>query len=221
MEFNLPPSWKSHLQHELEKPYFEALKEFVATEYETYQCYPKPEAIFNAFNWCSFKDVKVVIIGQDPYHGAGQANGLCFSVNDDIIHPPSLRNIFKELETDVNKAYPISGNLESWAKQGVLMLNATLTVREGLAGSHQNKGWETFTNAVIKTLSDQKHGLIFLLWGSFAKQKTKFIEKSKHHIISSGHPSPLSANRGYWFGNGCFSQTNAELERQGLPIIEW
>ncbi|WP_299391252.1 uracil-DNA glycosylase [uncultured Gelidibacter sp.] len=221
MDFNLHHSWKKQLQSEFEKPYFQELTKFVKAEYETHTCYPEAEAIFNAFEWCPFDDVKVVIIGQDPYHGPGQANGLCFSVNDGIAHPPSLRNIFKELEADLDKPYPISGNLEPWAKQGVLLLNATLTVRAGAAGSHQKKGWETFTDSVIKAISAQKQEIIFLLWGGFAKQKAKFIDQSKHTIITSGHPSPLSANRGYWFGNNCFSKTNMELEQVGKAPILW
>ncbi|TXE06023.1 uracil-DNA glycosylase [Gelidibacter salicanalis] len=221
MEFYLEPSWKAHLQSEFEKSYFKELMTYVAQEYAQQQCYPKQDDIFNAFKWCPFDAVKVVIIGQDPYHGPGQANGLCFSVNDGIAHPPSLRNIFKELETDTQKTYPDSGNLEAWAKQGVLLLNATLTVRAGMAGSHQKRGWETFTNAVIKTISDQKEDVVFLLWGGYAKQKVKFIEASKHHIITSGHPSPLSANRGYWFGNQSFSKTNVQLKNLGLTPIAW
>lgn len=221
MEIYLPLSWKNQLQSEFEKPYFKELITFLQQEYDAHTCYPKMEDIFNAFDWCPFDQVKVVIIGQDPYHGAGQANGLCFSVNDGIRHPPSLVNIFKELATDLGKPYPTSGNLESWAKQGVLLLNATLSVRAGAAGSHQKKGWETFTNHVIKTISGQKNNVIFLLWGGFAKKKTKFIDDSKHVIITSGHPSPLSANRGYWFGNNCFSKTNSQLEQVGLDPIDW
>ena len=221
MEINSPLGWEHQLQSEFEKPYFKDLLSFLQQEYSTYTCYPKREDIFNAFDWCSFDQVKVVIIGQDPYHGEGQANGLCFSVHEGLKHPPSLKNIFKELETDLGKSYPTSGNLEYWAKQGVLLLNATLTVRTGAAGSHQKKGWETFTNHVIKTISEQKNNVIFLLWGGFAKQKAKFIDASKHVIITSGHPSPLSANRGYWFGNKCFSKTNFQLEKVGLNPIDW
>ena len=221
MNINMPLSWKKQLQNEFSKTYFKELTNFVDQEYDENTCYPKMEDIFNAFEWCPFDQLKVVIIGQDPYHGAGQANGLCFSVKDGIAHPPSLRNIFKELETDMEKSYPTSGNLESWAKQGVLMLNATLTVREGMAGSHQKKGWEIFTDQVIKTISDQKNNVVFLLWGGFAKQKTKFIDQTKHSIITSGHPSPLSANRGYWFGNKCFSKTNSQLEQVHEHQIHW
>ena len=221
MNINMPLSWKKQLQNEFSKTYFKELTNFVDQEYDENTCYPKMEDIFNAFEWCPFDQLKVVILGQDPYHGAGQANGLCFSVKDGIAHPPSLRNIFKELETDMEKSYPTSGNLESWAKQGVLMLNATLTVREGMAGSHQKKGWEIFTDQVIKTISDQKNNVVFLLWGGFAKQKTKFIDQTKHSIITSGHPSPLSANRGYWFGNKCFSKTNSQLEQVHEHPIDW
>lgn len=221
MNINIPVSWQQLLQPEFEKPYFKALDTFLQQEYAKYNCYPEPDAIFNAFNWCSLDQVKVVIIGQDPYHGAGQANGLCFSVNDGVVHPPSLRNIFKELETDLGKPYPISGNLESWAKQGILLLNATLTVREGAAGSHKNKGWETFTDQVIKSVSDHKEHVIFLLWGGFAIKKAKHIDTKKHVILTSGHPSPLSANRGYWFGNKCFSKTNLLLQQAGETPIVW
>ncbi|MGC1631528.1 MAG: uracil-DNA glycosylase [Gelidibacter sp.] len=221
MTIHMPSSWKKQLRTEFEKPYFKELISFVQQEYDTSTCYPKMEDIFNAFDCCPFDQVKVVIIGQDPYHGAGQANGLCFSVNDGIVHPPSLKNIFKELKTDLGKPYPVSGNLESWAKQGVLLLNATLTVRAGAAGSHQKKGWETFTDKVIKTISDQKNDVVFLLWGGFAIKKTKFIDAAKHTIITSGHPSPLSANRGYWFGNKCFSKTNYQLEQVQETPIDW
>lgn len=221
MDINIHCSWEKKLQSEFQKPYFEDLMEFVNREYATHTCYPEKENIFNAFNWCPFDDVKVVIIGQDPYHDAGQANGLCFSVNEGISHPPSLRNIFKELESDLGSPYPISGNLEPWAKQGVLLLNATLTVRAGAAGSHQKQGWEIFTNQVIKRINDEKSNVIFLLWGGFAKQKVKSIDAAKHSIITSGHPSPLSANRGYWFGNKCFSQTNFLLEQDGVSPIDW
>lgn len=221
MDVKMDSSWKNQLQSEFEKPYFKDLTKFVKEEYDAYTCYPKKEDIFKAFDWCTFDGVKVVIIGQDPYHGPGQANGLCFSVNDGMAHPPSLKNIFKELETDLGKPYPLSGNLENWAKQGVLLLNATLTVRAGTAASHQKRGWETFTDTVIKTLSKEKTGLVFLLWGGFAKQKLKFIDTSKHSIITSGHPSPLSANRGYWFGNKCFSKANFQLKQVGERHIDW
>jgi len=215
------PSWNAVLKEEFEKPYFKELSNFVKREYQTYTCYPPGKEIFAAFDSCPFDDLKVVIIGQDPYHGSGQANGLCFSVNDGIPHPPSLVNIFKEIEKDLNLPYPKSGNLMRWSKQGVLLLNATLTVRENQAGSHQNKGWEIFTDRVIQTVNEHKSGLVFLLWGGFAKRKAKLIDDHKHHILSSGHPSPLSANKGYWFGNKHFSKTNLQLEQTCLSPISW
>ena len=221
MDVNIHESWKPYLQGEFAKPYFENLIAFVKDEYSQQKCFPPGKNIFAAFDWCPFDQVKVVIIGQDPYHGLGQANGLCFSVNDGIPHPPSLINIFKEIEEDLKIPYPKSGNLERWARQGVFLLNATLTVRANQAGSHQNKGWETFTDAVIKIVSENKENVIFLLWGGFAKQKAKFINTQKHTILASGHPSPLSANRGYWFGNRHFSKTNSLLEQVGQKIIVW
>ncbi|MCK0158204.1 uracil-DNA glycosylase [Cellulophaga sp. F20128] len=214
-------SWKKQLQTEIEQPYFKELTDFVQQEYATTTCYPAEKEIFAAFDWSNFDSTKVVIIGQDPYHGPKQANGLCFSVQDTIPHPPSLINIFKEIATDINVPYPKSGNLERWAKQGVLLLNATLTVRAHEAGSHQKKGWETFTDAVIQKISDEKEGIVFLLWGGFAKKKTKLIDVTKHHVLTSGHPSPLSANRGYWFGNKHFSGTNAILTSMGKDPIKW
>jgi len=221
MDVSIHQSWKPYLQKEFDKPYFKELTDFVKSEYQQYQCFPPGKQIFSAFDWCPFDELKVVIIGQDPYHGFGQANGLCFSVNDGIPHPPSLINIFKEIETDLGVPYPASGNLERWARQGVLLLNATLTVRAHQAGSHQNKGWEHFTNAVIEIISEKKKNVIFMLWGSFAKQKSKLIDTSKHKILSTGHPSPLSANRGYWFGNKHFSKTNFLLEQVGQKAIVW
>lgn len=221
MEINLHSSWEKPLQAEFQKPYFKDLMHFVNSEYASHSCYPEKENIFNAFNWCPLDEVKVVIIGQDPYHGAGQANGLCFSVNEGIPHPPSLRNILKELESDLGFPYPISGNLQPWAKQGVLLLNATLTVRAGAAGSHQHAGWEIFTDQVIKVINDKKSNVIFLLWGGYAKKKVKDIDATKHTVITSGHPSPLSANRGYWFGNKCFSQTNSQLAQDDQSSIDW
>lgn len=221
MNVQIDESWKQYLQPEFEKPYFEQLTEFVKQEYQTQTCYPKGKEIFAAFDHCTFENLKVVIIGQDPYHGPNQANGLCFSVHDEIAHPPSLINIFKEIETDLGKPYPKSGNLERWADQGVLLLNATLTVRAHQAGSHQNKGWETFTDAVIKTVSEHKKDVVFLLWGGFAKKKVKLIDTQKHHVLTSGHPSPLSANRGYWFGNQHFSQCNTFLKSKDLETIDW
>lgn len=221
MNVDIHESWKPYLQDEFNQPYFESLIGFVKDEYSNQTCFPPGKNIFAAFDWCPFEKVKVVIIGQDPYHGFGQAHGLCFSVKDGVAHPPSLINIFKEIEQDLEIPYPKSGNLERWARQGVLLLNATLTVRANEAGSHQNKGWESFTDAVIKLVSDEKEKVIFLLWGGYAKQKAKLINTRKHVILASGHPSPLSANRGYWFGNKHFSQTNSLLEQAGLETIEW
>lgn len=221
MDLKLHESWKKHLGKEISKPYFKDLMDFVKFDYESNTCFPPKNEIFNAFNKCLFKDVKVVIIGQDPYHGPDQANGLCFSVNDNIAHPPSLRNIFKEIELDLGVPYPKSGNLLRWANQGVLLLNATLTVRSNEAGSHQKKGWEEFTNTVIKILNTEKKGLVFLLWGGYAKQKIKLINKDEHNILISGHPSPLSANRGYWFGNKHFSKTNYLLEQVFDSPVQW
>ena len=221
MAINIEKSWATILQDEFDKPYFTELIQFVKTEYQNHTCYPKGSEIFNAFNACKLDDLKVVIIGQDPYHGIGQANGLCFSVNDGIAKPPSLINIFKELQTDINKPIPNNGNLISWAEQGVLLLNATLTVRAHEAGSHQKQGWEKFTDAVIKQISDTKKDIVFLLWGGFAKKKGAKIDPNKHHILVSGHPSPLSANRGYWFGNKHFSKTNIFLKSKGKTIINW
>ncbi len=221
MNVAIHESWKNYLQTEFDKPYFKDLTQFVDNQYKTETCFPPEDLIFNAFNTCTLKALKVVIIGQDPYHNYNQANGLSFSVKDDVKHPPSLVNIFKEIEIDLGKPYPSSGNLEPWAKQGVFLLNATLTVRAHEAGSHQNKGWETFTDAVIKTISKQKENVVFLLWGGFAKKKAKLIDGTKHHILTSGHPSPLSANRGYWFGNKHFSQTNSLLVSDGLDLINW
>ncbi|MGB0981302.1 MAG: uracil-DNA glycosylase [Winogradskyella sp.] len=221
MKVEIHSSWKPFLQPEFEKPYFKHLIEFVKAEYKTFECYPKASAIFNAFNHSHFEDTKVVIIGQDPYHDIGQANGLCFSVNAGIKHPPSLVNIFKEIEQDLGLPYPKSGLLTHWANQGVLLLNATLTVRAHKAGSHQKKGWEQFTDAVIKTISAKKENVIFLLWGGFAKQKKKLIDTNKHVVLECGHPSPLSANRGYWFGNKHFSKTNYLLQQADQSVIEW
>ena len=221
MTFKIHASWRKKLSEEFQKPYFNKLIEFVEYEYANNTCYPKPHDIFAAFDHCPFEDTKVVIIGQDPYHGPDQANGLCFSVHEGIMHPRSLVNIFKEIQADLGVMYPKSGNLERWAEQGVLLLNATLTVRDHQAGSHQNMGWEQFTDAAIRKLSDERNNLIFLLWGGFAKKKSSLIDHTKHHILTSGHPSPLSANRGYWFGNKHFSQTNAILRRRSELAILW
>lgn len=221
MKVNIHQSWEPCLQREFDKPYFKDLVNFVKTEYSMHKCFPPGQQIFNAFEHCQFNDVKVVIIGQDPYHGVGQAHGLCFSVNDGIMHPPSLINIFKEIEQDIRTPYPKSGNLERWAKQGVLLLNATLTVRAHQAGSHQKRGWELFTNSVIKQISNHKKDIVFLLWGGYAKTKATLINNDVHRILTSGHPSPLSANRGYWFGNKHFSKTNSLLVQVGLEPVEW
>ncbi len=216
----IEPSWKNVLIDEFNKPYFVALKEFLVEEKKKYVVYPAGANIFNAFAYTPFNKVKVVIIGQDPYHGPGQAHGLSFSVPEGIQKPPSLVNIFKELQSDIGKPIPESGNLESWARQGVLLLNATLTVRANQAGSHQKRGWEQFTDSVIRTLSDQKSGLVFLLWGRFAQDKAALIDASKHHILKAAHPSPLSAYNGF-FGCKHFSKTNEILLSQGETAIEW
>lgn len=217
----LPKDWSEILKNEYTKPYYQVLKQFVDYEYANYTCYPPQSYIFKALHDCAFDDVKVVIIGQDPYHGFGQANGLCFSVNDGVKLPPSLVNILKELESDLEIPIAISGNLERWAKQGVLMLNAVLSVRESAAGSHQNKGWECFTDAIISEISIRKKGVVFLLWGSYAHKKGKIINRDIHLVLESGHPSPLSANRGYWFGNKHFSSANTYLKKQFNQYIEW
>lgn len=221
MLIEINSSWKEKLNEEFDKSYFFNLVEFVKNEFATHRCFPNDNLIFSAFDYCPFDNVKVVIIGQDPYHGFGQANGLCFSVNDGVTFPPSLINIFKEIEQDLKLPIPISGNLERWARQGVLLLNATLTVRESEAGSHQKKGWEEFTDAVIKKISDEKEHVVFLLWGGFAKKKGAKIDRNKHFVLETGHPSPLSANRGLWFGNKHFSTTNSILKCKNFKEIEW
>ncbi len=221
MTVKIEQGWKEQLQDEFAKPYFTNLSQFVKQEYTDHTCYPPGDLIFSAFNHTPFHKVKIVIIGQDPYHGEGQANGLCFSVKDSIKHPPSLINIFKEVESDLLIPYPQSGNLERWADQGILLLNATLSVKAHQAGSHQKKGWEQFTDAVISKLSEEKEGLVFLLWGGFAKKKGAKINAEKHLILTTGHPSPLSANRGYWFGNKHFSEVNKYLKDLGKDPIQW
>lgn len=221
MKLDINPDWKLHLKDEFDKEYFNDLLHYVDADYKNTICYPPYDLIFSAFDYCSFDQCKVVILGQDPYHGPNQANGLCFSVAEGTAHPPSLINIFKELGTDVDKTYPLSGNLEHWAKQGVLLLNATLTVQANQAGSHQNKGWEKFTDHVIETISNRKSNVVFMLWGGYAKRKGKLIDSEKHHILTSGHPSPLSANRGYWFGNRHFSRCNELLKSLQLEPIDW
>ncbi len=221
MNVNIAPSWKNVLNDEFEKPYFKELAEFVKQEYSSHTCFPPGKHIFSAFDYSTFDKTKAVIIGQDPYHGPNQANGLCFSVKDGIPIPPSLKNIFEEIKNDLGNPIPTTGDLSRWAEQGVLLLNATLTVRAHQAGSHQGKGWEQFTDEVIRTLSEEKEGIVFLLWGGFAKKKTKLIDTNKHHVLTSGHPSPLSANRGYWFGNEHFSKTNSILQQSGRSPINW
>ena len=221
MDVKIEESWKSVLAEEFQKAYFLKLTAFVKQEYKQHPCYPPGGQIFNAFQHCPFDKVKVVIIGQDPYHGSGQAHGLCFSVNEGVEHPPSLVNIFKEIESDLGIPYPQSGSLIRWADQGVLLLNATLTVRAHQAGSHQHKGWEQFTDAVIEKISEQKEHVVFMLWGGYAKNKGAKIDTSKHCVLSSGHPSPLSANRGLWFGNKHFSKANVYLESNGLEPVLW
>jgi len=220
MNVQIEESWKSHLEEEFNKDYFIKLTEFVREEYTNYPVYPPGKLIFNAFNLCPFNKVKVVIIGQDPYHGPGQAHGLCFSVNDGVAFPPSLINIFKEIKSDLGTNPPATGNLTRWAEQGVLLLNATLTVRAHQAGSHQNHGWETFTDAAIRALAEQQEHLVFILWGAYAQKKGAFIDRNKHLVLSSAHPSPLSAYNGF-FGNKHFSKTNAYLTEHGEQEIIW
>ena len=222
MSVKINESWKKLLDSEFNSEYFKNLIAFIKEDYSKTTCYPKGSQIFNAFDFCPINDLKVVIIGQDPYHGVDQANGLCFSVNKGISHPPSLINIFKEIQSDLGYKYQDKkGDLSKWAKQGVMLLNATLTVRNNSAGSHQNKGWETFTDKVIELISIETNNTVFLLWGSFAKQKKKLIDTEKHKILESGHPSPLSANRGYWFGNKHFSRCNDYLDSVGKSKIDW
>lgn len=221
MKLNIHPSWKKELATEIEKPYFRELVHFVTTEYSTNTCFPESDSVFEAFNRATFDRVKVVILGQDPYHGPRQAHGLCFSVFEDAKIPPSLKNIFKEIEADLGKPLPDNGNLERWADQGVLMLNAILTVKAGNAGSHSKKGWEKFTDRVIEIISDKKENIVFLLWGGPARKKGSKIDNSRHLILESGHPSPLSAIRGHWFGNQHFSRTNEYLIAKGKQSINW
>ena len=220
MDVQIEESWKKRLMPEFDKDYFIRLTDFVRAEYSSTTIYPPGKLIFNAFNLCPFDQTKVVIIGQDPYHGPGQAHGLCFSVNDGIAFPPSLQNIFKELQSDLGIAIPSSGNLTRWANQGVLLLNATLTVRAHQAGSHQRKGWEDFTDAAIRTLAEQKEHLVFILWGAYAQKKGAFINREKHLVLTSAHPSPLSAYNGF-FGNKHFSRANEYLVAHGETPIEW
>lgn len=219
MVVRLHASWEMRLRHEFEKPYFTALAEYVKSEYRTAPTYPPPACIFNALDMTPFDAVKVVILGQDPYHGKGQAHGLAFSVPEGVPVPPSLRNIFTEVKADVG-GVDTSTNLSRWAQQGVLLLNATLTVREGEAGSHQGKGWEEFTDAVIRTLAENKDNLVFILWGNYARKKGSFIDRERHCVIESAHPSPLSANQGF-FGSRPFSRANAYLTAHGVEPIVW
>lgn len=222
MQLNLDSSWKTILSEEIEKPYFIDLMEKVEDEYKNHICFPPNELIFAAFDYCSFDDLKVVIIGQDPYHGDGEANGLCFSVNDNVKIPPSLRNIFREIATDLDLIMmPTSGNLEHWAKQGILLLNASLTVRKDQANSHKHLKWNLFTDAVIQKISEEKENVVFLLWGSFAHKKGLKIDRNKHLVLESGHASPMSANQGKWFGNKHFSKTNEYLKSKGKAEIQW
>lgn len=220
MDVKIEPSWKVALQEEFGKEYFTKLTEFVKNEYKKGAVYPAPKHIFRAFDLTPFSKVRVVILGQDPYHGKGQANGLAFAVGEGVSLPPSLQNIYKELASDVGEIKNKTGDLERWAKQGVLLLNATLTVRAATPGSHQNKGWELFTDAAIKALSDQKEHLVFILWGNYARQKGAHIDRTKHCVIESPHPSPFSAHNGF-FGSKPFSKTNMYLKSQGLPEIDW
>jgi uracil-DNA glycosylase len=221
MDVNIELGWQSVLGAEMGKAYFKDLMTFVDSEYASAKCYPPKDEIFAAFNATPFDQVKVVIIGQDPYHGAGQANGLCFSVSEGVKLPPSLTNIFREMQSDLQADVSESGNLMHWAKQGVFLLNAILTVRESNPGSHQKKGWEQFTDNVILKLSEEKEGIVFLLWGGYAKKKGLKIDRSKHLILESGHPSPLSANRGHWFGNNHFSEVNKYLILNKKEPISW
>lgn len=222
MNLNLIPSWQNVLSDEIEKPYFHELMNTVDQEYQNSVCFPPKELIFSAFNNCSFENIKVVIIGQDPYHGDGEANGLSFSVNDSVRIPPSLRNIFREINTDLDYIFmPSSGNLESWAKQGVLLLNASLSVRKDNPNSHKHLKWNLFTDAVIQKISEEKENVIFMLWGSFAQKKGSKINREKHLVLESGHPSPMSANQGKWFGNKHFSQANLYLKQNNLEKINW
>jgi len=220
MDVKIEQSWKERLVPEFEKSYFRTLTDFVRQEYATHKIYPKGSLIFNAFDKTPFDRIKVVILGQDPYHEPGQAHGLCFSVNDGIDFPPSLQNIYKELEDDLGIPPKTSGNLERWAEQGVLLLNATLTVRAHQAGSHQQKGWEEFTDAVIHRVAEEKAHVVFILWGAYAQKKGEFIDPFKHRILKSAHPSPLSAYRGF-FGSKPFSKTNQYLVQTGQTQIEW
>ncbi len=220
MDVKIERSWKDRLTDEFNKKYFLDLVEFVKEQYSKGKVYPPPSKIFSAFEFCSFDDVKVVIVGQDPYHGPKQANGLAFSVSDDVRVPPSLQNIYKELKSDLGITAPSTGNLEKWAKQGVLLLNATLTVQANNPGSHQNIGWEIFTDSIIDLLSKEKENIVFILWGAYAQKKGEVIDSKKHLVIKSAHPSPFAANRGF-FGSKPFSKTNEYLRENGKEEIMW
>ena len=220
MDVKIEQSWKTRLQNEFEKEYFINLTNFVKNEYDSYTVYPPGRLIFNAFDKCPFENVRVVILGQDPYHGPGQAHGLCFSVREGVTFPPSLINIFKEIHNDLDISLPDSGNLERWAEQGVLLINATLTVRAGQAGSHQNKGWELFTDEIVRLVANEKSHVVFILWGAYAQKKGETIDRAKHLVLESPHPSPLSASRGF-FGNKHFSKANVYLVEHGMEPIEW
>ena len=220
MNVRIEESWKRRLAEEFEKDYFVKLTEFVRAEYASKTIYPPARFIFNAFDHCPFDEVKVVIIGQDPYHGPGQAHGLCFSVAEGVPNPPSLQNIFKEILSDLGKPLPPNGDLTRWANQGVLLLNATLTVQAHQAGSHQRKGWEAFTDAAIRHLAEEREHIVFILWGAYAQKKGAFIDRNKHLVLTSAHPSPLSAYNGF-FGNKHFSRTNEYLKAHGITEIEW
>lgn len=220
MDVRIEPTWKTKLNEEFEKKYFLRLADFIKEEYKVKSIYPPAGLIFNAFNLCPFQQVKAVIIGQDPYHGPDQAHGLCFSVREGVAFPPSLINIFKEIESDIGIQRPASGNLERWAAQGVLLLNATLTVRAHQAGSHQKKGWEQFTDNVISIINSDKKNIVFFLWGAYAQKKGESIDRSKHMVLESVHPSPLSASRGF-FGNKHFSRCNEYLKEHGVEPIDW
>ena len=220
MDVKIESGWKNLLSEEFGKPYFAELSEFVRAEYSSGPVYPPGSKIFSAFDHCTFDRLKVVIIGQDPYHGAGQANGLCFSVADSVRKPPSLQNIFKEINADIGNPIPESGNLERWANQGILLLNATLTVKASSPGSHQNIGWEQFTDAVIAQVSNKKKKVVFLLWGAYAQKKGAVIDRTRHLVLESAHPSPFAAHRGF-FGNKHFSKTNSYLEENGFAPIDW
>jgi uracil-DNA glycosylase len=219
-DVKIADSWRKRLETEFQSTYFNNLIDFLKNEYATHTVYPPGKEIFKAFDCCEFGTVRVVIIGQDPYHGQGQANGLCFSVQPGVRMPPSLMNIFKEIQSDLGKPFPANGDLERWARQGVLLLNATLTVRASTPGSHQNKGWENFTDAVIRKISAEKENIVFLLWGAYALKKGELIDASKHYILQSPHPSPFSADRGF-FGNKHFSKANTYLKSKGLKEIDW